>query len=59
MVTGVYDIIAKVEAKTFDDLVDIINRCIRRITQIQSTLSMIIVESKKPGQEQQYGAIVV
>jgi len=59
MVTGVYDIVAKVEGKTFDSLVDIINRRIKRLFQVQETLSMIIVESEKTAQEQENNAIMV
>ena len=59
MVTGVYDIVAKVEGETFDQLVDIINRRIKRLFQVQETLSMIIVESEKNEQKQENGVIVV
>ena len=59
MVTGVYDIIAKVEGETFDDLVDIINRRIRSLTQVREILSMLMIESEKSAQEQENGVIVV
>lgn len=59
MVTGVYDIVAKVEGETFDQLVDIINRRIKRLFQVQETLSMIIVESDNTAQEQENGVLVV
>jgi len=59
MVTGEYDIIAKVEGETFDDLVDIINRRIRNLTQVREILSMLMIDSKKPAQEQENGVIVV
>jgi len=51
MVTGDYDIAAEVEGDTFNNLVDIINSRIERMFQVQETLSMIIVESKKNKQE--------
>jgi DNA-binding Lrp family transcriptional regulator len=51
MVTGDYDIAAEVEGDTFNHLVDIINSRIERMFQVQETLSMIIVESKKNKQE--------
>ena len=59
MVTGAYDVVAKVEGETFDQLVDIINRRIKRLFQVQETLSMIIIEPKKPIDEQKNEAIVV
>jgi DNA-binding Lrp family transcriptional regulator len=58
MVSGAYDIVAKVEGETFDALVDIINRRIRRLFQVQETLSMIIINSEEPAREQEDGAIV-
>jgi DNA-binding Lrp family transcriptional regulator len=58
MVTGAYDIIAKVEGKTFDQLVDVINRRIKRLFQVQETLSMIIVGSERTEQKQENGVIV-
>jgi DNA-binding Lrp family transcriptional regulator len=58
-VTGAYDIIAKVEGETFDQLVDVINRRIKRLFQVQETLSMIIVESERTEQKQENGVIVL
>jgi len=57
MVTGAYDVVAKIEGETFDQLVDVINRRIKRMFQVQETLSMIIVESQR--NEQENGVIVV
>jgi len=59
MVTGIYDVVAKVEAATFDDLVGIIDRYIKRLFQVQEMLSMLIVESEEIGKEQENGAILV
>jgi len=59
MVSGVYDIVAKVEGETIEDLVEFVNNRIRRLFQIQETLSMLIVEPKKSAQEQENGVIVV
>jgi DNA-binding Lrp family transcriptional regulator len=59
MVTGVYDVVAKVEAATFEELVGIINRKIKRLFQVQEMLSMMIVEAKTIGKEQENGAILV
>ncbi len=60
MVSGVYDIVAKVEGETFEDLIEFVNRRIRRLFQVQETLSMLIVEPRKPVvQEQENGVLLV
>ncbi len=59
MVTGVYDVVAKVEAATFEELVSIIDRDIKRLFQVQEMLSMMIIESKAIGKEQENGGILV
>jgi DNA-binding Lrp family transcriptional regulator len=59
MVTGVYDVVVRVEGETFDQLVDVINRRIESLFQVKETLSMIIVEPEKTVQEQENGAIIV
>jgi DNA-binding Lrp family transcriptional regulator len=59
MITGVYDVVAKVEAATFEELVGIINLKIKRLFQVQEMLSMMIVEGKTIGEEQVNGAILV
>jgi DNA-binding Lrp family transcriptional regulator len=59
IVRGVYNVVAKVEGETFDALVDIINRRIRCLFQVQETLSMIIVESEETAREQENGVIVL
>jgi len=43
-VYGVYDIIAKVEAQTMDGLKDIVTWKIRRISNVRTTLTMIVIE---------------
>ncbi len=43
-VYGVYDIIAKIEANTMDDLKDIVTWKIRKISNVRTTLTMIVVE---------------
>jgi DNA-binding Lrp family transcriptional regulator len=58
MVTGNYDVVAKVEGKTLDQLVDIINRRIEHLFQVKETLSMIIIEPKT-APEQENETIVV
>lgn len=47
-VHGIYDIIARVKGDSFDDLVNIVNRRIKRLSQVQTILSMMIIEPKKP-----------
>ena len=43
-VYGVYDIVAKVEAESMDKLKDIVTWKIRRLQNIRSTLTMIVIE---------------
>lgn len=45
MVYGVYDIIVKLETDSRQNLKDVVMREIRRIEDIRSTLTMMIVES--------------
>ncbi|MFQ6065283.1 MAG: Lrp/AsnC ligand binding domain-containing protein [Candidatus Bathyarchaeia archaeon] len=46
MVYGVYDILAKFKADTMGELKEIVTSHVRRLDEIQSTLTMIVVESK-------------
>jgi len=43
MVYGVYDIIARVETETMQELKDAISWKIRRLDKVRSTLTMIVV----------------
>ena len=43
-VYGVYDFIVKIEMETMDELKDIITNKIRRIKNIRSSLTMIVIE---------------
>jgi len=43
-VYGVYDIIAKVEAETMEGLKDIVTWKIRKISNVRTTLTMIVIE---------------
>ncbi len=43
MVYGVYDIIARIEADTMEDLKNIISWKVRRLNRVRSTLTMITV----------------
>lgn len=47
-VQGVYDIVARVKGENFEDLVNIVNKRIKSLSQVQTILSMLIVESEKP-----------
>ena len=41
---GVYDIVAKVEAETWDQLKEVMTSKVRRLTGVRSTLTMIAME---------------
>ena len=43
MVYGVYDIIARIETDTMQDLKDTISWKVRRLDKVRSTLTMIVV----------------
>ena len=43
MVYGVYDIIARIETDTMQELKDIISWKVRRLDKVRSTLTMIVV----------------
>jgi len=47
-VHGVYDIVARVKGENFEDLVNIVNTRIKNLSQVQTILSMLIIESGKP-----------
>ncbi len=42
---GMYDAVAMVQAKTFDQVKEIVSRRIRRIDNVKSTLTLTLVES--------------
>jgi DNA-binding Lrp family transcriptional regulator len=44
IVYGVYDIVAKIEADTMDELKEVITTNIRGLENVRSTLTMIVVE---------------
>jgi len=44
LVYGVYDIIAKIEAESMEQVKEIITWKIRRLEKVRSTLSMIVME---------------
>ena len=46
VVYGVYDIIAKIEADTMEEIKDIITSKIRRLDKVRSTLTMIMISGK-------------
>ena len=41
LIYGVYDIIARIEAETMDDLRKVIGWNVRRLTRVRSTITMI------------------
>ena len=43
MVYGVYDIIARVQTETMQELKDVISWKIRRLDKVRSTLTMIVI----------------
>ena len=43
LIYGVYEIIARIEAETMEDLKNIISWKVRRINRVRSTLTMITV----------------
>jgi DNA-binding Lrp family transcriptional regulator len=51
-VQGIYDIIARVKGDSFEDLANIVNRRIKRLNQVQTILSMMIIEPKKPARDE-------
>jgi len=44
LVYGIYDIVAKVEARTMDKLKEIVTSRVRRLNKVRSTLTMMVVE---------------
>jgi DNA-binding Lrp family transcriptional regulator len=46
VVYGVYDLVVKVSAPTTEELKDIISSKIRKLPNVRSTLTMIVVEGK-------------
>ena len=45
VVYGVYDVVAKIRADTMDKLKDIVTWHVRRLNNVRSTLTMIVVET--------------
>ncbi|MCK5403501.1 Lrp/AsnC ligand binding domain-containing protein, partial [Candidatus Bathyarchaeota archaeon] len=43
-VYGVYDLVAKIEAESMDELKNIVTWNIRRLNNVRSTLTMIVME---------------
>jgi DNA-binding Lrp family transcriptional regulator len=50
-VHGVYDIIASVNGETFEDLNNVINTRIKSLSQVQTVLSMLMIEPENPIQK--------
>ncbi len=47
-VHGVYDVIAKIHGETTENLVDIVTRHIKRLRNVQTAHTMLIIEPEKP-----------
>ena len=46
-VYGVYDVVAKIQAKTMTKLKDIVTWKVRSLDEVKSTITMLILEDKK------------
>ncbi len=44
LVYGVYDIIARIETETMQELKDIVSWKVRRLDKVRSTLTMIVIQ---------------
>jgi DNA-binding Lrp family transcriptional regulator len=47
MVYGVYDIVAKVRADTMDDLSEVVTWHVRRLDNVQSTITIIVIDERR------------
>ncbi|MET1159680.1 MAG: Lrp/AsnC ligand binding domain-containing protein [Thermoprotei archaeon] len=47
IVYGTYDIVAKIEADTLEKIREVITDKVRKLSDIRTTVTMIIVESRK------------
>ncbi|MEM1921898.1 MAG: Lrp/AsnC ligand binding domain-containing protein [Desulfurococcaceae archaeon] len=47
IVYGTYDVVAKIEADTLEKIREVITDKIRRLSDIRTTVTMIVVEGKK------------
>jgi DNA-binding Lrp family transcriptional regulator len=45
LVYGVYDLVARIEAQTMDELKEIVTWKVRRLDKVRSTLTTIVMES--------------
>jgi DNA-binding Lrp family transcriptional regulator len=52
-VHGVYDVIAKIHAETTESLLDIVTRYIKRLRNVQTVHTMLIVEPEESKNEKQ------
>ncbi len=46
-VYGVYDVVAKIQAATMEELKDVVTWKIRSLKEVRSTITMLILEDKK------------
>jgi len=52
-VHGVYDVIAKIHAETTESLLDIVTRYIKRLRNVQTAHTMLIIEPEESEDENQ------
>jgi len=52
-VHGVYDVIAKIHAETTEGLLDVVTRYIKRLHNVQTSHTMLIIESDNSIDEEQ------
>jgi DNA-binding Lrp family transcriptional regulator len=52
-VHGVYDVIAKIHAETTESLLDIVTRYIKRLRNVQTAHTMLIIEPEESKNENQ------
>ena len=52
-VHGVYDVVAKIHGETTESLLDTVTRYIKRLRNVQTTHTMLIIESQSSIDEEQ------
>ena len=52
-VHGVYDVIAKIRAETTESLLDLVTRYIKRLQNVKTAHTMLIIESENSENKQQ------
>jgi DNA-binding Lrp family transcriptional regulator len=57
-VHGVYDVIAKIHAETTEGLLDVVTRYVKRLHNVQTVHTMLIVEPENSEAEEQQELLV-